>query len=207
MTWPMQDFWNQRYAEPGYKYGTEPNAFLREQASRLAPASQVLVPGDGEGRNSVWLAAQGHSVLAVDMAEVGLAKARQWALAQGDGVSARLRTQWADLSVWAPPGGQFDAVVLTYVHLPSSFRTEAHQRLAAALKRGGLLILEAFHPSQLGRNSGGPKDVDMLYTLAQLRADFGGILRELQGRETEVMLNEGPGHQGPGFVTRWVGQR
>ena len=203
----MQDFWNQRYAEPGYKYGTEPNAFLRETASRLSPAGQVLVPGDGEGRNSVWLAAQGHQVLAVDLAEVGLAKARQLALAQGAEVSARLRTQRVDLSEWAPPVGQFDAVVLTYVHLPSSFRAEAHRRLAMALKQGGLLILEAFHPSQLDCSSGGPKDVDMLYTLAQLRADFGGILQELQGRETEVVLNEGPGHQGPGFVTRWLGQR
>jgi SAM-dependent methyltransferase len=203
----MQDFWNQRYAEPGYKYGTEPNAYLREQARRLPPAGQVLVPGDGEGRNSVWLAAQGHQVLAVDMAEVGLAKARQLALAQGAEVSARLRTQRADLSEWAPPVGKFDAVVLTYVHLPSSFRAEAHRRLATALKRGGLLILEAFHPSQLGRSSGGPKDVDMLYTLSQLRADFDGLLRELQGCEIEVVLNEGPGHQGPGCVTRWLGQR
>lgn len=203
----MQDFWNQRYAEPGYKYGTEPNAFLREQAGRLAPASRVLVPGDGEGRNSVWLAAQGHSVLALDMAEVGLAKARQLALAAGGEVSARLRTQWADLSEWAPPVGQFDAVVLTYVHLPSSFRTGAHRRLAAALKLGGWLILEAFHPQQLSRQSGGPKDVDMLYTLGQLRGDFHGLLREELGRETETMLSEGPGHQGPGYVTRWLGQR
>ena len=48
-------FWDQRFAEPGYKYGTEPNAFLLQQAARLAPASQVLVPGDGEGRNGCLL--------------------------------------------------------------------------------------------------------------------------------------------------------
>ena len=203
----MQDFWNQRYAEPGYKYGTEPNDYLRGQASRLPPAGQVLVPGDGEGRNSVWLAAQGHHVLAVDIAEVGLAKARQLALTQGHEVSARLRTQRADLSEWVPPAGRFDAVGLTYVHLPSSFRAEAHKRLAASLKPGGWMILEAFHPNQLQRSSGGPKDVDMLYTLSQLRSDFMGVLREVQGRETEATLNEGPGHQGPGFVTRWLGQR
>lgn len=203
----MQAFWNQRYAEPGYKYGTQPNAFVREQATRLPAGAQVLVPGDGEGRNSVWLAAQGHQVLAVDVAEVGLAKARQLALAQGDAVSARLRTQWADLAEWQPPVGRFDAVVLTYVHLPSAIRVPAHRRLAAALKPGGWLILEAFHPRQLGRTSGGPKEPDMLMTLSLLRTDFHGLLRETLGRETEVVLDEGPGHQGPAFVTRWLGQR
>ena len=43
----MSSFWNDRYAAPGYKYGTAPNVFLREQAVRLPPAAQVLVPGDG----------------------------------------------------------------------------------------------------------------------------------------------------------------
>jgi SAM-dependent methyltransferase len=203
----MQAFWNLRYAEPGYKYGKAPNEFLRSQAPRLPAAAQVLVPGDGEGRNGVWLAGEGHQVLAVDVSEVGLAKARQLALAKGDAVSARLRTQRVDLAVWAPAAGRFDAVVLTYVHLPSSFRGQAHQRLASALKPGGWLILEAFHPDQLSRRSGGPKEVDMLVTLAQLRADFQGLLREELGQETEVLLHEGPGHQGPGFVTRWVGQK
>jgi hypothetical protein len=47
----------------------------------------------------------------------------------------------------------------------------------------------------------------MLVTLTQTRADFHGLLREVTGRETEVQLSEGPGHQGPGYVTRWVGQR
>ena len=44
----MPNFWDDRFAEPGYKYGTTPNAFLREQAARLSDASQVLVPGDGD---------------------------------------------------------------------------------------------------------------------------------------------------------------
>jgi SAM-dependent methyltransferase len=86
------NFWDQRFAEPGYKYGTEPNAFLREQGARLHPASRVLVPGDGEGRNGVWLAEQGHTVFSVDNSEVGLQKAR--ALAAARGVS--LNTEWVD---------------------------------------------------------------------------------------------------------------
>ena len=149
--------WNGRYSAPGFLFGDAPNTYLASKAGLLPQAGRALSVADGEGRNSVWLAAQGHQVLAVDLAEVGLAKARQLALAQGAEVSARLRTQRVDLSEWAPPVGQFDAVVLTYVHLPSSFRAEAHRRLATALRRGGLLILEAFHPSQLGRSSGAPR--------------------------------------------------
>lgn len=203
----MPNFWDERFAEPGYKYGTAPNAFLREQAAGLADAARVLVPGDGEGRNGVWLAEQGHAVLAVDYSEVGLAKARALAAERGPDTAARLTTQWADLSGWLPPEGAFDAVVLVFCHLPSALRRLAHPRLAAALKPGGRLILEAFHPSQLGRSSGGPKDVDMLYTLADLRDDFAGLLDETLGWEGEVMLDEGPGHQGAGRVTRYVGAR
>ena len=203
----MTNFWDERFAEPGYKYGTAPNTFLCEQAGALPAGAQLLVPGDGEGRNGVWLAQQGHQVLAVDYSEVGLAKARALAAERGAEVAARLSTRLADLVDWLPPTGHFDAVVLVFCHLPSAIRRRAHQRLAAALKPGGRLILEAFHPEQLSRSSGGPKDPDMLYSLADLRGDFAGLLDEQFGWEGEVLLDEGPGHQGPGWVTRHVGQR
>lgn len=196
----MQAQWNERFAAAGHKYGTAPNAFVREQAGQLPAGARVLVPGDGEGRNSVWLASQGHTVWAVDYAENGLAKAPVLP-------PARLHTQWADLESWQPAPDSFDAVVLTYVHLPSSFRQAAHRRLAAALRPGGLLLLEAFHPGQLPLSSGGPKDPDMLYTLAQLQEDFAGLLHTQLGWEGLVNLDEGPGHQGPGQVTRYIGRR
>lgn len=199
----MSSFWDQRYAEPGYKYGTAPNAFLQQQAHRLAPGSRVLVPGDGEGRNSVWLAQQGHQVLAMDSSAQGLAKAR--ALAAERGVA--VETRHADLADWQPAPGGADAVVLVFVHLPPALRRSAHQRLAEALAPGGWLLLEAFHPRQLGRASGGPKDADMLVDLATLRADFAGRLDEVLGWEGEVVLDEGPGHQGAARVTRWLGRR
>ena len=69
------NFWDQNFSIASYKYGTAPNAFLVEQAHRLPPASDVLVPDDGEGRNSVWLAQQGHRVAAMDSSAVGLQKA------------------------------------------------------------------------------------------------------------------------------------
>jgi len=197
------NFWDQRFAEPGYKYGLEPNAFLSEQALRLAPASRVLVPGDGEGRNGVWLAEQGHHVTSVDYSAVGLQKAQ--ALAASRGVA--LTTELVDLADWAPAAGTLDAVVLVYTHLPSAIRQAAHRRLAQGLHPGGWMVLEAFHPEQLGHSSGGPKDVDMLYTPAMLDADFAGLLRCELSWHGEVQLMEGPGHQGLAHVTRWLGQR
>lgn len=195
-------FWDQAFDSPHYKYGTEPNAFVCDQARRLLPASRVLVPGDGEGRNGVWLASQGHEVLSIDASAVGLDKAR--ALARRQGVA--LQTLQADLGIWAPPPASCDAVVLTYVHLPTQTRPGIHRRLATALRPGGWLLLEAFTPQQLAFGSGGPKDVDMLYTLAVLRDDFAGLLREELGIELLANLDEGPGHQGPAHIVRWLGQ-
>lgn len=200
----MSQFWDERFAEPGFKYGLQANAFLRQQA-RAWPAGRVLLPGDGEGRNSVWLAELGHPVLAVDSSAVGLAKAAE--LAAQRGVSARWTGEQADLADWAPPPVAFDAVVLVYVHLPSALRTDLHRRLVAGLRPWGRLLIEAFHPAQLGQTSGGPRDADMLVTLAALRADFAGLLTEQLGEEAEVLLDEGPGHQGPARVTRYVGVR
>ncbi|VCU69860.1 hypothetical protein PIGHUM_01925 [Pigmentiphaga humi] len=194
--------WDERYAQPGYKYGTAPNRFLTEQESRLAAGSRILLPGDGEGRNSVWLAGRGHQVLAVDNARTGLDKALALAAAQG----ATITTLNADLADWCPPTGTCAAVALIYVHLPSAFRAAAHRRLARALAPRGWLILECFHPRQIGYGSGGPRDPDMLNDLATLRGDFAPVLEEVVGWEGELTLDEGDGHRGPAFVTRYVGR-
>ncbi|MBL0169690.1 MAG: class I SAM-dependent methyltransferase [Gemmatimonadaceae bacterium] len=203
----MMSFWDQQFSAAEFKYGTSPNAFLREQATRLAPNSTVLVPGDGEGRNGVWLAEQGHRVTSVDNSTVGLAKAQ--ALASERGVS--IETVCADLGLWRPTARSSYALVLVYVHFPPLVRTSIHRQLLAGLRAGGVLILEAFHPRQLGRASGGPKDVTMLYTLDMLRADVAGVpdavFDECVAWEGETHLDEGPGHRGDAHVTRFVAQR
>ncbi|CAN1487038.1 AdoMet_MTases domain containing protein [Burkholderiaceae bacterium] len=196
------NFWDQNFSAPGYKYGLHPNAFMADQTLQLSVPSDVLVPGDGEGRNGVWLAQQGHRVTAVDISAVGLSKAQ--ALATERGVS--ITTVHADLADWTPEPNSADALVLIYLHLTPALRASAHQRMLKALRPRGLLIIEAFHPLQLGHSSGGPKDSAMLYTLDMLRQDFAG-LNERLAYEGHTVLEEGPGHQGPAHVTRWVAQR
>lgn len=201
------NFWDQQYAQPDFKYGTQPNAFVLEQATRLRPGSQLLLPGDGEGRNSVWLAEQGHHVTAVDGSALGIAKALT--LAQRRGVT--VHAVHADLGEWVPEPQAYDAVVLTYLHLPPALRTRVHGQLLASLRDGGLWILETFHPRQLGYASGGPKAAELLYTLEALRQDlqaFGATpMTELLAWEGEVELDEGSGHQGPAYVTRLIAQK
>ncbi|MDM7948034.1 bifunctional 2-polyprenyl-6-hydroxyphenol methylase/3-demethylubiquinol 3-O-methyltransferase UbiG [Hydrogenophaga sp.] len=196
------NFWDQNFSIGGYKYGTAPNTFLVEQQQRFQPGSDVLVPGDGEGRNGVWLAQQGHRVTAMDGSAVGLHKAQ--ALATERGVA--LHTVLGDLADWTPEPFSFDAVVLVFVHLPPAVRVGSHRRLAAALRPGGWLLLEGFHPQQLQHRSGGPKDPAMLFTPELLRDDFAGLLEEKMAWEGEVALDEGPGHQGLAHTTRWLGR-
>lgn len=197
-----RDFWNTRYTEPGYAYGTEPNAFLISCSQYLKPGLKALAVADGEGRNGVWLAQQGLAVLSVDASEVGLRKTRE--LAADRGVS--LRTEQADLTTWSWPESVFDVVATIYVHFPPEVRARMHRAMFNALKPGGVLILEAFTPEQLKYKSGGPPVAEMLYTADLLRIDFAGAeILVLEERVTD--LAEGKYHHGPAAVVRLVLRR
>lgn len=195
-------FWDEAYRIDHYRYGTRPNAFLAEVApTALARPSRVLVVGDGEGRNGVWLAAQGHDVVTVDASAEGPRKAR--ALAVKHGVTPDIRQGLFPAAVAGE--APFDAVVLIYVHVPPDRRPGFHRAAVDALAPGGVVILEGFRPEQrtLGRTSGGPPDTSMLFTEDALRADFAGLTVERLESAT-VTLDEGPGHAGVAEVVRLV---
>ncbi len=194
-----REFWDSRFAEKGYAYGTEPNGFLVSQKRYLKAGTKALAVADGEGRNGVWLAQQGLDVLSVDQSVVGLAKARE--LAAQRGVS--IRTEQTDLTTWKWPENEFDVVVAIYIHFPPAVRAPMHARMVAALKPGGVLILEAFTPKQLEYKTGGPQDPAMLYTMEMLQKDFGAGERLLL-EEVITGLNEGPYHRGQAAVVRLV---
>ncbi len=193
----MKNFWDERYAEEGHAYGTEPNTYLTQHVALFKPGQSVLVIGDGEGRNGVWLAQQGLQVLSVDQSAVGLKKAEDLAQARG----VRIATEQVDLFTWQWPKDQFDFVVIIFVHFPPNLRPRLHQAALQALKLGGQIIMESFAVAQLNYNSGGPPDPALLYTLPMLEADFKGA-EFLEGDERVVHLQEGKYHAGEGAVVR-----
>ncbi len=194
-----QKMWDERFTQAEPVYGEQPNAYLRAQSLRLSPACKILVPGDGYGRNGIWLASQGFKVSTVDLSPVGVARARQSAQA----ASLTMSIEQAELSSWIWPVGEFDAVASIFLHLPPEVRPRVHAKMLGALKPGGLLIIEAFTPAQLRHSSGGPKQVGLLYNDEILRKDFAGA-EVLELQELEVEIDEGHMHRGPAAVVHGV---
>jgi hypothetical protein len=79
-----------------------------------------------------------------------------------------------------------------------------HKKLISFLKTGGILILEGFSKNQINNKTGGPRDIDMLFSKKELESDFSS-LSELETTETEIHLNEGQFHQGIASVIRVLG--
>lgn len=190
-------FWNSRYDEEGFAYGTSANVFLSSFADAFKSGDKVLVIGDGEGRNGVWLAAQGCSVVSVDSSKVGMEKAQKLAADKGVEINAIC----ADLNDWDWPESAFDFVVIIYVHFPPDVRELLHHKVVAVLKSGGQLIMESFTPAQLNYTSGGPPVLEMLYTAEMIQSDF-KLLEIQQLEECVTELNEGKYHCGQGAVVR-----
>lgn len=195
----MNQFWNQRYKEEAFAYGTQPNAFLYTQLNDLKPG-KILFPCEGEGRNSVYAASKNWEVEAFDFSEEGQKKAYQLAETK----HVKIHYQVADALEISYPNNYFDAIVLIYSHFPEPIRKSIHHRLITWLKPGGQLIMEAFHPNQLNNTSGGPKDISMLYTKELLTEDFAELETILMEQQI-ITLDEGPFHQGKAEVIRYVG--
>jgi cyclopropane fatty-acyl-phospholipid synthase-like methyltransferase len=184
--------WNARFDTDDYVFGTAPNRFLESQGHQLLPNSRVLVVADGEGRNGVWLAEQGHQVTSVDISEMGQAKAARLAIKRG--VDLDLRT--ANLITWDWPEAAYDAVVAIFIQFASPNERETiFEGMKHALRPGGRVLLQGYRPEQLRYRTGGPPNADNLYTEALLRAAFEGWEIELLTVHDDI-IEEGTGHRG-----------
>jgi len=191
--------WDERYSQPGFVYGTEPNEFLAAVAGQI-PAGPVLSLGEGEGRNAAYLASLGHRVVAVDQSEVGLAKARKLAADRG----LTIETVVADLASYTIEPQAWAGIVSIFCHLPRRIRAPLCAAAARGLQPGGVLVLEAYTPNQLARDTGGPRDPDMLASLADLTAEL-SALELIHARELEREFREGAYHTGLASVVQIIG--
>lgn len=185
------NIWDQRYAGEEYFYGTEPNAFLVSQANRLQPGMKCLAVADGEGRNGVWLAEQGLDVLSVDASPVAQAKAQKLAQARG----VQMRFGQVDLLQWAGDES-YDVVAAIFIQFVGpDLRAQQFTNLKQHLKPGGLLLLQGYTPKQLEYKTGGPSQIENLYTAPMLR-ELCADLEILHLAEYDSVIREGMGHSG-----------
>lgn len=195
------NFWDSRFSSQEYIYGIEPNEFFRDELLKLRPGS-ILLAGEGEGRNAKFAIENKWKVLAVDASIEGKKKAIKLIGEE----SENFKYEISNLLDFDFGTEKFDAVGMSFLHLPSSIRKEIHQKLVKSLKSGGHIIMEAFDISQLEMQSGGPKSLDMLYTIDMIEDDFEGC-KHIVLEKTKTILSEGNHHKGEANVVRYLGQK
>lgn len=182
----QREDWNRRHGEAGLLFGAEPNRFLVAEVAGLPPG-RALDLACGSGRNAVWLAQQGWSVVGADFADVALEQAR--ALAEERGVEV----EWveADLREWEPPARAFDLVVVLYLQLPPEELGPVVRRAAGSVAEGGTILVVGHHSENLASGVGGPKDPRVLFTPEDVAAVLDGF--EVEKAEAVIRTVEGEG--------------
>lgn len=225
-----RDTWNARYqGAQGMLFGEAPNGWLAMQRSRLTPGRRVLCPADGDGRNGVWLAALGAHVTAFDLADVGVDRARAFALQQGfteraasacaasaaigqravldAPLGGSLTICCADISDWPWRAASVDMIAgIFFQFADPALRASIFRGFQESLVPGGLLVVEGYGMRQLQFNTGGPGVADNLYTLELLREAFNGWA-VLASRDCDAVLSEGAAHVGPSHLISVVLQK
>ena len=198
----MKEFWNQRYSEPGFAYGDEPNQFFKFQLKKVNPGSKILFPAEGEGRNSVYAATQGMTATAFDISDSGKLKAQQ--LAEQNEVNINyLVGSYDEVPL---EDKSFDGIVFTYTHFPKGIKEDFFHNIMKKLKPNGWVIFECFSIKNIPHreanpNIGGPQQEEMLYTVDELESFFG---KDAKIWEEMTDLNEGKYHVGKGCVIRAI---
>ncbi len=163
--------WDARYGATELVWGTDPNRWVVRECAGL-PAGRALDLAAGEGRNSIWLAAQGWQVTAVDYSQVAVERGRRLAAAGPPEVAGRLTWVRADALGYEPEPGGHDLVLLAYLHLPAAERRRVLAVAAAALAAGGTLLVVGHATANLTEGFGGPQDARVLYSPEDIVADL-----------------------------------
>ena len=196
--------WDNRFAGEDFAYGKEPNVWLAERISQIPPPEQnkALIPADGEGRNAVWCARLGWNTEVFDLSAQGKIKCEMLAAEHGVSVDYEI----ADLKDLQLAEEQFDLIAFSWFHTPSTLRKEKFCNFMPALKKGGHLITEGYHKTQMPMDSGGPKSLDLLWDLDEILEEFldslPGEVKIEHAAVTSTILEESELHTGLARVVR-----
>lgn len=197
----MNSFWNERYSSEEYIYGKQANVYLQEKLKEISKG-KVLFPAEGEGRNAVFAAKNGCEVFAFDSSSKAKEKAILLATAEDVKIDYQVKN-WEEVNY---TNECFDAIVLIYAHVHEDKRRAYHKKVISYLKKGGVLLLEAFEKGHqkfqsINPQVGGPKDIKMLYDLEELKKDFKNFDFK-EAKVEEIELTEGENHKGRAQVIR-----
>ncbi|MGB5287385.1 MAG: class I SAM-dependent methyltransferase [Ignavibacteriaceae bacterium] len=196
------NFWDERYSSKDYVYGEDPNIFFKEQLDKITIPGKLLLPGEGEGRNAVYAAKLGWQADAFDQSE----NAQKKALKLAKKNKVQINYSLVDLTKFIPIKNHYDAIAIIFVHFNAEYKTTFHNKMIDSLKPGGKIFLEIFSKNQIKKNSGGPQDMTMLYSLDEVNRDFHN-LKTILLKEENVLLDEGDKHRGDASVIRFVGEK
>jgi hypothetical protein len=194
-------FWDERYSQHEFVYGPEPNVFFREQLELLEP-STLLLPGEGDGRNAAFACSTGWQVTAYDWSQT----ARDKTVSYLNQRRFSINYQVADILTLDSFGKQYSAAASIFFHIPSADRTAFFQKLSSAILPGGTFIFLAYSKEQLGKKSGGPQDIDLLYSLDEIVESFIDYDFSVLSLET-INHTEGNFHRGEASVIKFVGHK
>ena len=196
----QKEFWNNKFSKVDYFYGINPNEFLASNIGLLNNHKKLLCLGEGEGRNAIFFAKNGFEVSAIDASDLGLEKLQNRAVEE----KLDIKTVCMDLNFWKAEE-KYDVIMASYLHLLREERERLFEKIEEALNINGYFIAEFFSTKQLSYNSGGPKDLDLLYSVENFSNHFNLCKKNIT--EEIVVLDEGIGHQGEACVIRVVIQK
>jgi len=184
-----QDFWNKKFGDPKTEFKREPSPLLINAIQGRRPG-RALDLGMGEGRNTIYLAQHGWQATGVDLSTVAIAQART----RASQLHVEINAIVDDLTHYELGKGQWDLIAAFYIHAwYNGTRPETPARLLAALKPGGLLVMEGF---------AGPEQ--FMFQPNELLRDF-PALRVLRYEDMEAEAEWAPGH--PSHIVRFIAEK
>lgn len=189
--------WDEKFKDEDYIYGIEPNEWIRSVFNDKGNLKIALL-AEGEGRNAVYLAGLGHQVTTYDYSEEGIEKTKRLATSKDVEVS----TNFQDITVKdVLPLNFYDAAVCVFGHVPKEGKEIMFSNMVNSVGPGGMVVFELYSKQQLEFKTGGPPNIDMLFSIDEIKSyleNFSVDIIKLEEVITE--RHEGKMHNGKSAV-------